>query len=101
MKKMILVSPDDMFGGHYGNVRRGPMEFDEMKAYKKIKKQIAKEKEEEKKNSPKKEEGFMKGWSVAKRTAFFALAGPPLGIGYVFGLIIIVRQLATFIVGVH
>lgn len=40
-------------------------------------------------------------WSVAKQTAFFALVGPPVAIGYLFGIIILVRMLSFFIVGSH
>lgn len=99
MKRMMLVDPEEVF--NLGGRNRGPMPFDEVKAYKKIKKMLAKEEEEKKKNKPK-EEGFMKNWSIAKRTAFFALAGPPLGIGYIFGLVILTRQLAIFIsAGIH
>ena len=98
MKKMILVDADTIFsGGH----RQGPMPFDEVKAYKKIKKMLKKEEEEAKKNKPPPNGGLFPGWSVAKKTAFFTIFGPPLGISYVFGLVLLVRGLATFIVGGH
>lgn len=99
-KKMILVDVDTLntFGG--GRGQAGPMPFNEVKAYKKLKKLLKEEEEEKKKNSPKKPEGkFLKDWSVGEKFAFFAIAGPPLGISYVFGLIIAVRMLASFVVG--
>lgn len=97
-KKLIMVDADDLFSG--GRYNRGPMPFDEVKAYKKIKKMLKKEEEEKKKTAPKKD-GLFPNWSIAKKTCFFAILGPPLGIGYIFGLVILTRGLATFIVGFH
>jgi hypothetical protein len=64
------------------------------------------QKDQEKLNKKEEKKETAKGllpadWSVAKQTAFFALAGPPLAIGYLFGIIILVRQLSQFIVRVH
>lgn len=97
-KKMILVDPDMLFGS--GVNRGGGNTFNEVKIYKKFKKLLKEEEDEKKKDKPK-ETGFMKDWSLAKRTAFFALAGPPLGIGYIFGLVILVRGLALFIINLN
>ena len=55
-----------------------------------------------KKEDKKEHKGLLPAdWSVAKQTAFFALAGPPIAIGYLFGIIILVRMLSVFIVGSH
>lgn len=96
-KKMILVDPEMFF--ERGVNRGGGNTFNEVKIYKKFKKLLKEEEDEKKKDKPK-ETGFMKDWSIAKRTTFFALAGPPLGISYIFTLVIMTRQLAQFI-GVH
>lgn len=98
-KKMMLVDIDN-YPGFMGS-RPGPMPFDEVKAYKKIKKMLRKEEEDKKKNAPKKENGLFKDWSVAKRTAFFAVFGPPLGIMYIGCIVLMVRGLAMFVVGTH
>ncbi len=56
----------------------------------------------EKKEEKKEHKGILPHeWSLAKRTAFFCILGPPLGIGYVFGLVILVRGMSAFILGVH
>lgn len=40
-------------------------------------------------------------WSVAQKTAFFTILGPPMGIAYIFCIVLLVRGLATFVVGSH
>ena len=96
-KRMILVDADTIFSGGQRNC--GPMPFDEVRAYKKIKKMLKKEEEEKKKTAPPKGGGLFPNWSVAQKTAFFTIFGPPLGIAYVFSLVILVRGLSSFIVG--
>jgi len=95
MKKMIMVDPDDFFMTSRRD-NRGSVPFNELKTYKKFKKFLKQEEEEAKKN--KKEDPPKKGWldkmSVAEKTIFFAVFGPPLGVGYVFGLLILCRALA-------
>lgn len=59
---------------------------------------IVKIKKEEKKDEPKK--GFMKDWTVGQKFCFFALAGPPAGVAYIFGLLLVAKGLAA-VVGVH
>ena len=60
------------------------------------------EKEAFKKEERKEHKGLLPhDWSIAKKTVFFAILGPPLGIGYVFGLVIMIRLLAGFVVGVR
>lgn len=49
------------------------------------------EKKEEKK-------GLFPHWSTAKKTCFFALAGPPIGLMYAFIFITLVRQMALLII---
>lgn len=101
-KKMILVDADTLMGMGFNNqTGRTIPQVDSLKMYKRVKKMLAEEEAEKKKNAPKKEEGFMKDWSVAKRTAFFALAGPPLGLAYIFTLLMVVRSLSAFVVGMH
>lgn len=100
-KKMILVDADTLMGMGFGGNRIPEKRYDEMKAYKRIKKLMKEEEDEKKKNAPKKESGFMKDWSVAKRTAFFAILGPPLGLTYIFCLLMIVRGMAAFVIGIN
>jgi hypothetical protein len=97
MKKMYMVDPEDFFNSGGSMTRRAAgLPFDELKAYKKFKKFLKKEEEEAKKN---KKEDPVKHWfhkmTIAEKTMFFAIFGPPLGVGYVFGLLILCRGLAS------
>ncbi len=97
MKKMILVDADTIFsGGH----NRGPMPFDEVKAYKKIKKMLKKEEEEAKKNKPPNANTWWSKKSVAERTVILTIFGPPMGICYVGLMLLLVKAMAVSI-GVH
>jgi hypothetical protein len=99
MKKVMLIDPDDYFTGRTKNTVQAP--FDELKAYKKFKKFMAKEEAEAKAKKPKDDP---KGWwakkSVAERTVIIAFLGPPVGIGYVFCLMQMIKMLASTM-GVH
>lgn len=95
MKKMMLVDVDTL-GGTFGD-RRGPMPFDEVKAYKKIKKMLKKEEEEAKKNKKEDPKGWWSKKSIAERTVILSIMGPPAGIGYVFCLLMLVKGLAVTI----
>src|SRR5258708_36041702 len=56
-------------------------------------------KEKEKKEERKEHKGPLPhDWSIGKKAVFLSILGPPLGIGYVFGLVIMTRMLANFIV---
>jgi hypothetical protein len=55
-------------------------------------------KEKEKKDE-KKPGGPLAHWSVAKKTTFFMLLGPPLGIAYIGCIVLMVKGLAIFVVG--
>src|SRR5437762_4498795 len=95
-KKMILVDADTIFSGGYN---RGPMPYDEVRAYKKIKKMLKKEQEEAKKAKPPNDSWWGKK-SVGERTVILTIFGPPMGIAYVGLMLMLVKAMAVA-VGVH
>jgi len=53
------------------------------------------------KEDKKKDHSLFKDWTVGQKTAFFTILGPPMGIAYIFCIVLLVRGLATFVVGGH
>lgn len=97
MKKVMLIDPDDYFTGRS---RNSPVPFDELKAYKKFKKFMAKEEAEKNKNKKDPPAGWWAKKSVAERTCIIAFLGPPVGIAYVFVLMQMVKIMAASM-GIH
>ena len=98
MKKVMLIDPDDYFTGRTN--RNTPVPFDELKAYKKFKKFMAKEEAEKNKNKKDPPTGWWAKKSIAERTCIIAFLGPPAGIAYVFVLMQMVKIMAASM-GVH
>ncbi len=96
MKKIIMVDPSDLFTGRS---RRDIVPMDDLKVYKKWKKFLKKEAEEDKRNK-KGPEGWWARKSVAERTCIIAIFGPPAGIAYVFGMLQLAKLLAIS-AGIH
>lgn len=101
MKLRDIIEAERYFGSDKKPLKKEPSIKDMVKFLKSMDEFQKFMKEKEKKEEKKTNGTLFPEWSVAKKTAFFTIAGPPLGIMYIGCIVLMVRGLAMFVVGAH